>query len=348
MGLEVGGEPFVGAKSSAKTNRNEWPVLILIAALGMTSVVPLLAWVSDLSDFQTVLLWVAVPGSLTLVALSFLSQRGERWPSVYTTLRLGVVAGVIGAVAYDLFRVPFLIVTRFGLLRPIESYGVLALNASESSTITAFAGWSYHFSNGIGFAIVYMALFRGRHWGWAVAWAMLLESGAVFSPFAQDYGLWNNPTAIVIAYGAHVPYALALGIIAQNSIKWDGYLDEAGRYVVPGVLAAVVITLALWLRPGTSSATWEQGEAVDDGPSAVISNAVFSPLWLRTDSCVVLRNTDNIPYTFTTAVDSPIISPGTTATICFATDGVLRINPTGEPDDGGFVIVDKFATGGQS
>lgn len=347
VGVATQEQPPAAVDVPAETERSEMPLLVVVAALGMTSVVPLLAWVYDLSDFNTMIRWVALPGACALVMLGWLSRNGQRWPEVHSTLRLGVVAGVIGTLGYDLFRVPFIIVTRFGLLRPIESYGVLALDAGESSSLTAFAGWTYHFSNGIGFAISYMAFFRGRHWAWGLVWAMVLESGSVFTPFAQDYDLWSNPTAIVIAYGAHVPFGLALGIIGQNSTRWETYLDEAGRYVVPCVLAIGLATLALWLRPGSQSSPWQQGRSIDSGPSAIISDAVFSPFWLRTDECVRLHNSDSIPYTFPTAVGSPVLGPGSTSSICFSTGGVLRVNPTGDPDNGGFVILDQYAAGGQ-
>lgn len=323
--------------------RRERLVLWIVAVLGMTSVVPLLVWVYDIAAFHTTFRAVAIPGACLLVAFGVVVRGGRRWPHVRSTLRLGVVAGLIGTVGYDVFRVPFVVLTRFGLLRPIESYGVLALDASESSAVTAFVGWAYHFSNGIGFAIAYMALARGRHWAWGLAWAMVLESGSVFTPFAQDYNLWDNPTAIVIAYGAHVPYGLALGIIGQRRETWERYLSDAGRHVVPGSLVVGVAVLGLWLRPGIDSPDVDRGRAVADGPSAVVSDERFSPVWMRTDACVTVRNDDDVPYTFDDAVGAPAIGPGESGELCFDASRVHRVNPTGEPHDGGFVIVDEYA-----
>ena len=75
----------------------------------------------------------------------------------------------MGTIGYDLFRLPF-VASGLRVLAPIDSYGVLLLDAHTSSPLSGFAGWVYHFSNGIGFGIAYAAVALGRRrWYWAVA-----------------------------------------------------------------------------------------------------------------------------------------------------------------------------------
>ena len=40
-------------------------------------------------------------------------------------------------------------------------------------------------SRGIGFGIAYAMLAPRRHWRWGVAWALLLETATVVTPFAK-------------------------------------------------------------------------------------------------------------------------------------------------------------------
>ncbi|MCB0994499.1 MAG: hypothetical protein KDB21_05375 [Acidimicrobiales bacterium] len=315
----------------------------VVAGLGLTSVVPLLAWVCGLGPFHVWFLAVAAPGQVALAGIGVFVRSGRRRPEVRTALVLGVVAGLVGTIGYDLFRVPFVFGGGYRLLSPIESYGVLALDAETSSGWTAVAGWAYHFANGIGFGIAYMAVAARRHWGWGVLWAMVLESGSVFTPFASSYNLWGHPDAIVIAYAAHVPYGLALGLIGMRADRWLGHLRELGRHTIPAVLTVGAALLLVWIGPFTEPSRVEEGRAVAPGPSGVILDEGLSPHWLRTtaDGCVTLRNGDDRGYTIDAAVGDPTIVAGATIEVCFEGSGVKRLRTSGEPFDGGFVILDE-------
>lgn len=316
----------------------ERPFVFLCAALGMTSVASLLAWVFGLGRFSTWFWAVSVPGMAALVVIGLVAGRIDGWEQVRSVLVLGTIAGLIGTAGYDLFRVPFVFGAGRLLLSPIESYGVLALDATTSSGWTDVTGWAYHFSNGIGFGIVYAALARGRSRWWGVVWAMVLETGTILTPFGSAYNLWWKWDVIAIAYAAHVPFGLAIGIVMERSDKWLGYLKEVSARTTMYALLLVAAGLLIWLRPLGDRPAEDLGRRVAPGPSAVVIDDRFAPVWLRVapGGCVTLLNTDDASY----GIEGVRVEPGTAGAVCFGEEGVHRVHTSGEPFDGGFVIVD--------
>ncbi|MGH8976421.1 MAG: hypothetical protein ACRD0C_24800 [Acidimicrobiia bacterium] len=134
---------------------------------GGGSVIALLAWVYEVASFQAAFLAVGVP---CVAALAGLAVRARRSPALADVLVAGAAGGFVGTLGYDLFRLPF-VVAGLRVLAPIDSYGMLLLDASESSPWTETTGWGFHVLNGVGFGIAYAALARPRrrHWSWAVA-----------------------------------------------------------------------------------------------------------------------------------------------------------------------------------
>lgn len=176
----------------------------------------LLAKVYGLASMQAVTLGIFVPCALALVGVWAWGHRGGP-REVADALAIGALGGLLGTFGYDLIRVPFLL-AGLRVFAPIEAYGVWVADAAQSSVWTAILGWGYHFSNGITFGVMYALVARGRHWGWGVAWAMLLETIALVSPFASIFNLSGNPVAIGIAYLGHVAYGVPLGLLVQ---RWD-------------------------------------------------------------------------------------------------------------------------------
>ncbi len=323
-----------------------WTNRLGIAALGLTSVASLLAWVSGLGPFHVWFGLVTLPGAVALILAG-------RWagspkglatdPELATAIRLGVVAGLIGTLGYDLFRVPFIVFGGLRLFAPIESYGVLALGADTSSAWTDLAGWAYHVSNGVGFGVAYAVVATRRHWAWGVLWAMVLESATVLSPFAQAYSLSGKWGIIAIAYAAHVPFGLALGVIVQRADRWDRHLLEISPRSVWWALALTGSGLFLWHSPLTEDPKVAAGRAVAEGPSAQISEGGLSPEWLHVGvgGCAALHNGDSLRHLLRVGDLETEVAAGATELLCFDDPGVHRIRTTGEPFDGGFVIVDE-------
>jgi len=350
------------AATAASEDRDApWLLRLPLAAVACASVFSLLAWVYELGAFH---LWAAFVGAPLIAALVAFaawlprsSVRGSprwpgtrgapRWPGTRAAIVAGALGGLIGTLGYDFFRVPFIFLGGFRLLAPIESYGVLLLDAETSSGLTDFAGWSYHFANGIGFGVAYALVAARRSWRWAVLWGLLLESAVVFSPFANTYALVTDDqikwTPITIAYLAHIPYGIALGLLAQRP---EATLAEARRAVGPlraPVAVAVVATLlvlAIWHRPLLPDDAVDRGHAVAAGPSAIILDGEFRPSWLRVpaEACATIQNGDPQGVSLT---DGAVLEPAAHLEICGGTEiEVRRIRVDEGEFSGGWLIVD--------
>lgn len=314
--------------------------------LGGTSVASLLAWVYGLGTFRGWFLLVSMPGQVLLIVLAVLAVRRKSLAGFRELLLAGTLGGLVGTFGYDLFRLPFVLLG-MRVLAPIDSYGLLAAGAAESSAWTGLLGWTYHFANGIGFGIAWVMLAPGRHWRWGVAWAMVLETATVVTPFATLYALrgagGTNWRAIAIAYAAHVPFGWAVGRAAQDPGAVIGRARAiAGRFAVPGALTGLFAVLVLWQAPWSQTLAVE-GAAVADGASALIVDGQFEPEWLRVPigGCVTFENRD--PSTWSIEVDpgSPVALPPGRSIVCFREPGVHRVRTSDRPYAGGFLIVDR-------
>lgn len=315
---------------------------LVLVVLGLSPVGALLAWVYGLGRFSVWFFALSVPATAALALLGLVAPRRPALADVSEALRLGAIGGLIGTLGYDAFRIPFEQIGGFRVLAPIQAYGVLALDTSSSSRWTGFVGWSFHVVNGLGFAIAYAAVARRRHWAWAVAWALLLETATVVTPFATMFGLRGKWDVIAIAYMAHVPYGLAVGIVCRRADRWLGHLAQLGR---SSVLVAVTIAFAglfVWQRPFVSDPNIAAGQDLAPGASTVVRTKSFSPQWLRipVGGCATVRNDDEVPYAVPKAIGSPTLAPGEPTQLCFGARGVVRVKLTTDAFSGGFVIVD--------
>ena len=69
----------------------------------------------------------------------------------------------------------------------------------------------------------------------------------------------------------------------------------------------------------------------------------MSPEWVRVGvgGCATLANTDRVDYRIDIGDGDPVVAAESEAAVCFSEPGVHRLHTTGEPYDGGFVIVDE-------
>jgi hypothetical protein len=202
----------------------------------------------------------------------------------------------------------------------------LIADASASSALTSTLGWTYHFTNGITFGIAYAAVAARRHWGWAVLWALVLESVALFSPFGTRYAIAGQMVPIAIAYGAHVAYGYPLGKIVQS---FDAVRSRLGRFSVTIVLCLSAVILLGWLRPWNAPA--------GQGPTAIVTRDRFEPEWLRIEAgdCVSIENRSGTGF----STSHGEIAAAGTSRLCFAKAGVYRVKLGPRPYSGGFVYV---------
>lgn len=301
----------------------------------MGSVSCLLAWVYGLGTFALWFLALSLPAMVALAALGLLTRtRGS--DGLRIALVAGTVGGLVGTLGYDVFRIPFV----FGGLRlfaPIDSYGVLLLGADGSSSWSDFAGWAYHFSNGICFGITYACLALGRRWPWAVLWGMVLETGTLITPFADAYAIKGKWDLIAIAYAAHLAYGIPLGLTVQRA----GGAPRARPLVVPAsaALAVLLVGLVVWHRPGSTTDLDRAGRAVAEGPSAVVAQGKLHPEWsrVRPGQCLPVRNLDSTPYALPGGATLAAKGDGQ---ICVTGKGAHRVKLGTAAFSGGFVLVD--------
>ncbi len=321
-----------------------WPLRAFIVVLGFSSVASLLGWVYGLASFAVLFRMVTLPGAVLLVVLAVWSSTGNQ-RSLGPTLVLGTVAGMIGTLGYDVFRMPFVFGGGFLLLSPVETYGVLASGAHTSSGWTDFVGWAYHLSNGIGFGIAYAAVAQRRNWRWGVLFAMLLETGTVLTPFASTFQLQGKYFIIAIAYAAHVPFGIALGKVCEDPDRSLHLIGVLGRRTASTALAATVVALAVWLRPWSLDPDIQRGRDVAEGPSMIIQSGRLSPEFVVVDpgSCVSVRNSDDVTWTLTMLGTPVVVGGGGAAVVCPESNGVFHLKSDAGPFTGGFLIVDPEA-----
>ena len=174
---------------------------------------------------------VSLPAFVILVGLGLADRTcGNR--RLWGGIMIGSVAGLIAAVGYDIFRLPFVfayglglhgIVPALQLFKVFPRFGAMLLGQSveqqQYSLAAHLLGWAYHFSNGLTFGIMYLAVVgdaRKHHWVWAVVMAVGLELGMLLTPYPAFFGIRATPTFVVVTLTAHLVFGVVLGLLARK------------------------------------------------------------------------------------------------------------------------------------
>jgi hypothetical protein len=180
---------------------------------------------------RTFTLDVSVPATALLVILAVLDfGRGDGL--LFRGVVVGAGAGLIAAVGYDVFRLPFVfarawhietIVPPLPLYKAFPRFGAMILGEPIEQPSYSWAavliGWAYHFSNGLTFGIMYTAAVGDaarRHWSWAVLLAVGLELGMLLTPYPQVFGIRVGATFIAATLAAHLIFGVVLGLVARS------------------------------------------------------------------------------------------------------------------------------------
>jgi hypothetical protein len=202
-----------------------------VFALAGTSIWSLLAEFYGLCSMRVFTLFVFLPALMLLAALAvsdFMTGSHRLWQAVM----IGTAGGLAAAIAYDIFRVPFVfarplhlssVVPSLPLFKVFPRFGAMILSQSVEqdhySVATQWVGWSYHFSNGATFGIMYIALIGDaarRHWGWAVLMAVGLELGMLLTPYPGVFGIRVTKTFVAVTLAAHLIFGIVLGLWARH------------------------------------------------------------------------------------------------------------------------------------
>lgn len=204
---------------------------VVVFILAAASIISLLADFYGLCPMRIFAPYIFTPMFLVLCGLGIKDRicgDGYVWRAVW----IGLLSGLIAAVAYDVFRLPFVFAREWGidgivppmkLFKVFPRFGAMVLGQSleqESYTMTTqLVGWLYHFSNGATFGVMYLALIgnaRKRHWGWAVIFAVGLELGMLLTPYTRIFNIHLDARFVVVTATAHAVFGVGLGIVARR------------------------------------------------------------------------------------------------------------------------------------
>ena len=130
----------------------------------------------------------------------------------------GALGGLVAAIAYDLFRLPF-VLHGYPLFGVFPRFGQMLLYGklnNDFGPMVQIAGWSYHFLNAISLGIMFLALVprpapRVLFWG-ACAWAVCVEIFLLLTPYYSFFKLkLDFPTFIALTLSAHLVFGIVLG-----------------------------------------------------------------------------------------------------------------------------------------
>jgi hypothetical protein len=206
------------------------PGRAVVFVLSAMSIWCLLAEFYGLCSMRTFTVAILLPAMAILIALAILDRlRGDRrlWQAVI----IGSIAGFIAACAYDLFRLPFVFSREWGLsevvppmalFKVFPRFGAMILGEPveqpEYSLAAHLVGWVYHFSNGVTFGVMYLALIgnaRRRSWLWAVLLAAGLELAMLLTPYPGFFSIPVTTLFVAVTLTAHVIFGLALGFTGR-------------------------------------------------------------------------------------------------------------------------------------
>jgi len=160
--------------------------------------------------------WVLPPATVLLGAMAWWKRREPRGvQSPYTWIVQGAVGGIAAAVAYDLYRLIF-VLQGAPLFNVFPRFGELLLGADEPRWLVHLVGWTYHFSNGAALGIMFLAMVpKSSRWlliFGAIAWAMFVETVLLFTPYTKFFGLPMDGKFIFLTASAHLIFGIALGL----------------------------------------------------------------------------------------------------------------------------------------
>jgi hypothetical protein len=245
-------DPFPSPPSSPSFNRlwngqGRWIVFVLAAS----SIACLLADFYGLCPMRIFTPFIFLPAVLVLMAFAVLDRRwgdGQLWRAVW----IGLAGGLLAAVAYDVFRLPFVFAREWGIdsvVPPMELFKVFPrfgamvlgepIEQSEYSTAAQVVGWIYHFSNGATFGVMYLSMIGDggkRHWSWAVLFALGVELAMLLTPYPAVFNIPVTFGFIVVTVLAHAIFGLGLGL----TVRW-----LARRFAAPATAPAPAQTAGI-------------------------------------------------------------------------------------------------------
>jgi hypothetical protein len=203
-------------------------VVFLLAA---SSIACLLFDFYHLCPMRLFTIFIFLPSLVALATFAAVDKRrGDG--RLFRAVMIGVVSGLAAAVAYDIFRLPFVYAREWGiasivppmpLYKAFPRFGAMILGQpleqAHYSALAQSLGWLYHFSNGATFGMMYLAMIGDparRHWSWAVLMAMALEAGMLFTPYPAVFGIVVTAHFVLVTMAAHGIFGVGMGLVVRQ------------------------------------------------------------------------------------------------------------------------------------
>jgi hypothetical protein len=203
----------------------------LVFLLASTSIACLLFDFYRLCPMRIFTVVIFLPALVVLAGLAVFDRaRGDA--QLWRAVVIGLGCGLLAAVAYDVFRLPFVFSKQWGisavvppmqLFKVFPRFGAMILGQpieqTSYSTAAQLLGWTYHFSNGATFGVMYVAMIGNptrRHWTWAAVMAVALELGMLLTPYPQVFGIPVNARFVIVTMAAHGIFGVGLGLTARQ------------------------------------------------------------------------------------------------------------------------------------
>ena len=197
----------------------EIPERLLVWALASMSFACLLGQFYGWWSMKAFACWVLLPCGALLAFLArpkYFPRSLSRGFDARGAILHGALGGLIAAVAYDVFRLPF-VLAGFPLFKVFPEFGRLLLGSSAPGWAIQIAGWGYHFSNGAALGIMFAAMLpakmtRAQFIVAGACWAMLVEAILLLTPYRDFFKiLMPAATFLWLTASAHLVFGLCLG-----------------------------------------------------------------------------------------------------------------------------------------
>lgn len=170
--------------------------------------------------------FASFPALMVLVGLA-LTDRTIGTQRLWRAVLVGALAGLVAAVAYDVFRLPFVYADALGIQNWVPSlrlfkvfpmFGAMILGQPLEqpgySLVAQLVGWTYHFSNGLTFGVMYVAMIDDAsrsHLGWAILFAVGLELAMLFTPYPAFFHIPLSAKFVTVTLLAHLVFGVVMG-----------------------------------------------------------------------------------------------------------------------------------------
>ncbi len=193
------------------------PRVVAVAAAGAASSGGALV-VAILTDRP---LWLAstfvfVPGLVSLVAVTVLQRRNQQ-QLFLLRLRRGLLVGAAATIAYDVVRwsIEAANLTSTNSFLAIRAFGIGLTSRPYDDPLSILAGWTFHVTNGLGFALAYSFVAAGRRWWWGVLYALVLETFMI-ALYPGWLGFTLSGEFLSVSMLGHVAYGAVLGTAMER------------------------------------------------------------------------------------------------------------------------------------